>query len=79
MEKVIIESNRTCNEVVLTLFNATYFVVKETLYFSKFPGLCKLLVSLNACITNELYHDEKSCSDIIFLIASVIQIGIIGA
>jgi len=51
MEKVIIESNKTCDEAVLVFFKATYFIGKETLSFCKFPGLCKLLLSLNAAIT----------------------------
>jgi len=73
MEKVIIESNRIYDEAILALFKATYFIGKETLPFCKFHGLCKLLVSLNACITKKMYHDEKSYSDLIFLISSVIQ------
>ena len=41
--------------------------------FARFSDLCKLLVSVKACITETMYHNEKSCSDFVFCISSVIQ------
>jgi hypothetical protein len=73
MEKAIAVANQTCDEAMLALFKVAYFIVKETLPFSKFLKLCKLLVDLKAYITKDLYYDDKSCADLIFCASSVIQ------
>ena len=73
MERGIAEANRTCDEAMQCLFQAAYYMGKELLPFCKFPGLCALLVSVKANITESLYHDEKSCAEILYSIATVVQ------
>ncbi len=48
--KMIVVTNKTCNKVVLALFQALYCIGKEILPFSKFPSLCQLLVFVRECI-----------------------------
>jgi len=50
---------------VASLFKVAYFLGKQSLSYSKFPSLYKLLVSVNAPMTLSLYHDEKACVDLI--------------
>jgi hypothetical protein len=57
--KIISSGQRTCDEVVQTLFKAAYFTRKQYLSYSKFHALCKLLLSVNASITSSMYQDEK--------------------
>jgi hypothetical protein len=73
MEKGIVEVNRACDGAMHSLFQAAYYVGKEVILFHKFPGLCTLLVKVKANMTEKLYHDEKSCSEILFCISSVVQ------
>jgi hypothetical protein len=73
MEKAIVVVSQSCDERMLALFKIAYFIGKEILPFSKFLKLYKLLVDLKACITKDLYHDDKSCADMLFCISSVIQ------
>ena len=73
MEKAIFAGQRACDEALQTLFKAAYFTGKQFLPYSKFPALCKLLMSVNAPITASMYQDEKTCSDLIFYISTVLQ------
>jgi hypothetical protein len=73
MEKHVAQATRTCDEALMTLFKTTYYVGKETIPFSKFPSLCGLLLSVNSTITDKLYHDEKSCAEMLVCISSVIH------
>ena len=72
-KKTIFSGERVCDEALQTLFKATYFTGKQSLPYSKFPALCKLLMSVNAPITSSMYQDEKACSDLIRCISVVIQ------
>jgi hypothetical protein len=73
MEKCIVGANRACDGAMYSLFQAAYYVGKEVIPFHKFSGLCVLLVKVKANMTEKLYHDEKSCSEILFCISSVVQ------
>jgi hypothetical protein len=73
MEKAIFVGQRACDEALQTLFKAAYFTWKQSLPYSKFPALCKLLMFVNAPITASMYQDEKACSELIFCISTVIQ------
>ena len=46
-----------CDETLQTLFKAAYFTRKQSLSYSKFLALCKLLMSVNAPITTSMYQD----------------------
>ena len=73
MEKVIKEVSQTCDEAIFSLFHVAYYDGKSLIAFARFPKLCKLLVSVKATMTKSLYHDEKSCSDLVFCISLIIQ------
>ena len=72
-EKAIVNSQRACDQALLTLFKATYFIGKQSLPYSKFPALCILLKSIAAPITATLYQDEKACVDLVCCISVVLQ------
>ena len=73
MEKMVAASNKACDEAVLSLFKAAYFLGRETISYCKFPALCEMLVSVNANIPTKLYHDEKACAEMLFCISKVLQ------
>ena len=73
MEKMVAASNKVCDDVVLSLFKAAYFLDKETIEYCKFPTLCELLLSVHANITTKLYHDEKAYAGMLFSISRVVQ------
>jgi len=55
MEKMVAASNKTCDEAILCLFKAAYFLGKETINYYKFPALYEMLLSVNA-----YYHKTVS-------------------
>ena len=55
MEKTIFVGQRACDEALQTLFRAAYFTRKQSLPYSKFPALYKLLISVNVPITASMY------------------------
>ena len=73
MEKAILSRHRACVEALHTLFRAAYITGKQSLPYSKFLALYKLLVSVKAPITTSMYQDEKACSDLVWCISVVIQ------
>ena len=73
MEKGIVEANQARDGAMHSLFQAAYYVGKEVITFHKFSGLCVLLVKVKANMTEKLYHDEKSCGEILFCISSMVQ------
>ena len=73
MEKMVAATNKVCDDVVLSLFKAAYFLGKETIGYCKFPTLCELLLSIHANITTKLYHDEKACAQMLFCFSRVVQ------
>jgi hypothetical protein len=73
LQKAVVAANHSCDEAVVSLFKAAYFMGKETIPSHKFPTLCNLLVSCKAPMTEKLYHDEKACNDMVFAISSVLQ------
>jgi len=73
MEKAILQGQRACDDALNSLFRAAYFIGKQSLPFSKFPSLCKLLVSVKAPMIASMYHDEKACADLAWCISIVIK------
>jgi hypothetical protein len=73
MEKTIFTGQRACDEALQTFFKASYFTGKQSLSYSKFPALYKLLMSVNAPISVNMYQDEKACSDLITCIFEVLK------
>ena len=73
MERAILHSQRACDEALMTLFRAAYFIGKQSLPFSKFPSLCDLLKSVKAPITTSMYQDEKACANLIWCISVRLQ------
>ena len=71
--KVIKEINQTCDEAILSLFHATYYISKSLIPFGRFLELCQLVVLVKATMTESLYHDEKYSFDLVFCISFVIQ------
>ena len=73
MEKTISIGQCACDEALQTLFKATYFTRKQSLPYSKFLALCKLLMFVNTSIISSMYQDEKTFSNLIRCISIVIQ------
>ena len=73
MEKMVVASNKVCDDAILSLFKVAYFLAKETIGYCKFPTLCELLLSVHANITTKLFHDEKPCAVMLFYISRVEQ------
>jgi hypothetical protein len=73
IHKALAATNKTCDEVLLTIFRVAYYIGKNTIPFNKFTPLCNLLVLVKACITKKLYYDEKSCADMVFCISKVVK------
>ena len=72
LEKVIKQKQRASHESLASLFRVTYFIGKQSLLYAKF-FLCLLFASVKASITKSMYHDEKSCADLIACMSSVIK------
>ena len=73
MKKIIEKTITACDDALITLFRSVYFLAKEMVPLTKFPSLCKLLLKSKSNITESLYHDEKSCAEMVFCISNVIQ------
>ena len=73
MEKMMHQVTKSCDEALLTLFRAAYYLGRETIPFCKYSALCDLLLTCKSPITNGLYHDEKSCAEMIYCISIVIH------
>ena len=73
MKKMMHQVTKSCDEALLTLFRAAYYLGRETIPFCKYSALCDLLLTCKSPITNGLYHDEKSCAEMIYSISIVIQ------
>ena len=73
MRKIVEKTITACDDALITLFRSAYFLAKETMPLTKFPSLCKLLLKSKSNITESLYHDEKSCAEMVFCISNVIQ------
>jgi len=73
MAEVIKKATTTSDEALLALFRNAHYMGSSFIPFARFPELCHLLVSFKACITETMYHDEKSCSDFVFCISFVIE------
>ena len=73
MEKMMHQVIKSCDEALLTLFRATYYLDRETIPFCKYSALCDLLLTYKSPITNGLYHDEKSCAEMIYCISTIIH------
>src|ERR1700738_4394273 len=67
------KANRACDEAVMSLFKAVYFIGKECIPCHKFASLCELLVSCKTPITQKLDHHEKACVDMMFVISTILQ------
>ena len=73
LEKAIKQGQRACDEWLSSLFRVAYFIGKKLLPYTKFLSLCSLFASVKVTITTSLYHDEKSCADLIVCMSNVIK------
>ena len=73
LEKAIKQGQRACDESLSSLFRVAYFIGKQSLPYTKFLSLCSLFASVKAPITAFLYHNEKSCADLIACMSNVIK------
>ena len=73
MEKMMHKVTKSYDEALLTLFRAVYYLDRETIPFCKYSALCDLLLICKSPITNGLYHDEKSCAEMIYCVSIVIH------
>jgi len=73
MKKTIFSRYRACDEAIYTLFQAIYFIGKQSLSHAKFLTLYKLLQLVKTSITMSMYQDEKACTNLILCISVVIQ------
>ena len=73
MRKIVEKTITACDDALITLFRSAYFLAKEIMSLTKFPSLCNLLLKSKSNITESLYHDKKSCAEMVFCISNVIQ------
>ena len=73
MEKMMHQVTKSCDEALLTLFRAAYYLGREKITSCKHSALCDLLLTYKSPITNGLYHDEKSCAKMIYCISTIIH------
>ncbi|KAL3677120.1 hypothetical protein R1sor_027068 [Riccia sorocarpa] len=73
MDRILKTAASMCNDAMLTLFRAAYFVGKHSLTFSNFPPFCELLKTCTSDIPVKLYQRAKSCIDFIFHISQILQ------
>ena len=52
MEKMMHQVTKSCDEALLTLFRAAYYLSRETFLFCKFLVLCNLLLICKSPVTN---------------------------
>jgi hypothetical protein len=76
-KKQVTSNNRLCNETMMCLFRAAYFIGKEGLSFHKFSSLCALLLTCKIILPEIFYHDEKTCSEMVFTIFCIITSNIL--
>jgi len=72
MKKIVEKTITAYDDALITLFRSTYFLAKKTTPLTKFLSLCKLLLRSKSNITENLYHDEKSCAKMVLCISNVI-------
>ncbi|KAL3700775.1 hypothetical protein R1sor_018797 [Riccia sorocarpa] len=77
LDKVVKMATVRCDDAMVILFRTTYFIAKESLAFSKFPKLMKLIGSVTDDIPRRLYRDDKACVDFIFYMSQVIQVQVL--
>lgn len=70
---MIKQRQRTCDESLAPLLCIAYFIGKQPLPCVKFLSLYSLLASVKTRITTSMYHDKKSCVDLIAYMSNVIK------
>lgn len=73
LAKAVAYPNKICKEATLNLFYVVYYIGKNTISFNRFTLLCELFVIFQACITEKLYHNKKSCTHMFLCISKIIQ------
>jgi hypothetical protein len=73
LEKCVAKANNAWDEAMMSLFKSVYFLGKEFIPCHKFASLYELLVSCKTPITEKLYHHEKTCVDMMFIISTILQ------
>ena len=73
MRKMMHQVTKSCDEALLTLFRAAYYLDRKTIPFCKYSTLYDLLLTCKSLITNGLYYDEKSCAEMIYYISTVVH------
>jgi len=72
MEKAILSGQHAYNEGMYTLFQATYFTRKQSLFYANFLAFYKLLLFVKSPIIATMYYDEKACTHFVWCISVVI-------
>ena len=73
LKKCVVKANSSCDEAVMSLLKAVYFLGKKPIPCQKFASLCELLVSCKTSIVENLYHNEKACVEMMFAISTILQ------
>ena len=73
LEKCVAKANNICDEVVMSLFKAVYFLRKKYIPCYKSVSLCDLFVSCKTPITEKLYHNEIICVYMMLAISTILQ------
>jgi hypothetical protein len=70
---MIQEVTRASDDVLFVIFKAANFLRRETISLIKFPNPYALISFCKSSITERLYHDEKSCVEMIFCIYNIVH------
>ena len=57
----------------MSFLKAIYFLGKKPIPCQKFASLCEFFVSCKTPITEKLYHNEKTCIEMMFVISIMLQ------
>ena len=73
LKRTIKQGQHACHKSLALLFRIAYFIKKQSLSYAEFLSLYLLFVNVKTLIIEFMYHDDKSCVDLIACLFYVIK------